>query len=499
MSNEQLLAELSSLLPLLNSVGSSSMERWSKYVPHKPTAKQQEFLDLDCDEALFGGAAGGGKSDALLSWILGPVDVPGYRGLILRRTFPELEATMISRSLEWLSDTDASYNESKKRWKFPSGAEVHFGHVQNEKDKYKYQGREYQRIAFDELTHFTETQYTYLISRLRRSLGLAVKPQIRAGTNPGGEGHYWVKNRFVSQESIDALMNDVKGTFWHEGRAFIPSLIADNPYIDEDEYMAKLAHLGPVMRARLAKGDWSVIEDSILKADWFRYYNMQGQILRALQADSTLLGAIDERECTRFMTVDTAGTSKDKAREKRGKPPSYSVAGVWDYASQVNKSLFLRHIWRDRVELVELVECLKRVAAEWGVRTIYIENATHGVAVENLLRGSGIKVSLLSPHTGLSKRSGVPGKVERSYAFQNMLSEGRVFLPQYNNDWLLPYEQELLAWTGHEDDIADQVDISSYAALVCQTGVSQPLSSSFASGIYRGVPLGGAPAAVRRW
>src|SRR5262249_37129855 len=137
------------------------------YVPHTPTDRQKLFLDLPHREAFYGGAAGGGKSDALLMGALEHVNEPGYAALILRRTFADLKKpkALLDRAKEWLSNTGATYNSQDHQWVFPSGAILAFGYLQNEDDKFQYQSAEYQYIAFDELTQFTETQYTYLFSR----------------------------------------------------------------------------------------------------------------------------------------------------------------------------------------------------------------------------------------------------------------------------------------------------------------------------------------------
>jgi len=457
------------------------------YIPAEPTVRQREFLRLNCDEAFYGGAAGGGKSQALLMWACEGLDLPGYSAIIFRRTFPELlqPGGLIPRSHEWFADTDAKWNGTEKQWRFPSGAVLRFGHLQHEMVKYRYQGGEYIRACFDELTHFTETQYTYILSRLRRVKDFPIRPGVRSASNPGGLGHNWVKNRFVPPVAIEKLLAGTQDIFWHEGRAFVPARIADNPHLDEDEYLEKLIHLPPVTRARLAKGDWSVIEDSIIRADWLRYYRAWDGWLQPLRADgSPLEEAIDETKCRRLGVVDTAGTSRDRARARSGKPPSYSVLTVWDYC-ETQRSLFLRHVWRDQVEFVPLCEKLIELSDTWQLPTLYIENAHHGRAVESLLRDQ-LPIQFVSPSIGIS-RSGLPGKVERSAALQNMLAAGQVFLPKGNNHWLLPYEQELLAWTGHADDTADQIDASSYAAMLVRENPNPKLSTNLLSGMLRGI------------
>jgi predicted phage terminase large subunit-like protein len=230
------------------------------YPPHRPTTKQKQFLALDCLEALFGGAAGGGKSDALLMAALQYVHVPGYAALILRRTFADLAlpGAIMDRAKEWLVGTsDAKWNDNTRTFTFPSGATLTFGYLATEVDKFRYQGAELQFIAFDELTQFTETQYRYLFSRLRRREGVGVPLRMRAASNPGGVGHEWVKARFVDPAT-------------NEGRVFIPCNRRENPYVDNVAYDAALAALDPTTQKQLDEGDWDVLPPGeLFKPEWF--------------------------------------------------------------------------------------------------------------------------------------------------------------------------------------------------------------------------------------
>lgn len=218
-----------------------------EYCPSKPTPKQQEFLELDNREALFGGAAGGGKSECLLMGALEDIHEPDYAALLLRRTYADLalpEAIM-DRADSWLRGSPAKWSDKKKQWSFPSGAVLQFGYLATESDKYRYQSAAFQYIGFDELTQFTETQYRYMRSRVRRKAGSKLRLRLRSASNPGNIGHRWVGERFgiIAGDAGDDC-------------AFVPSLLIDNPHIDQEEYRQTLEGLDATTRAQLLDGMW---------------------------------------------------------------------------------------------------------------------------------------------------------------------------------------------------------------------------------------------------
>lgn len=234
----------------------SILSKIGKYIPFavtnrtdRPSPKQALFLVLPHKEAYYGGAAGGGKSDALLMAALQFIDVPGYSAIIFRRSLQDLKRkdALLDRAHEWLDHTDAHWNGKDYRWTFPSGATLDFGYMETARDKEHYQSAQYQFIGLDEVTDFKRADYTFLFSRLRRLKGSLVPTRMRSASNPIGVGRAWVYHRFVNPKTVNKP-------------PFIFALAHDNPGLDYDDYMASLDELDPVTKQRLKDGDWSAVE-----------------------------------------------------------------------------------------------------------------------------------------------------------------------------------------------------------------------------------------------
>jgi predicted phage terminase large subunit-like protein len=224
-----------------------------------PSIQQAKFLVLPHKEGLYGGAAGGGKSAALLAGGLQYVTESEYHSLLIRRSYTDLEKPggLIPLSIQWLSGTNAKYDQTKHRWFFPSGATLSFGHAANLTTLIQdYQGSSFGYIAPDELTQWPFAMYRFLFRSLRGPSGMPFPLRMRASANPGGEGHEWVKARF-----IDCPSNDE--------RFFIPAKLEDNPGVGP-EYEESLNELDPVMRRQLRHGDWEVRpEGNMFRREWF--------------------------------------------------------------------------------------------------------------------------------------------------------------------------------------------------------------------------------------
>ncbi len=232
-----------------------------------PTPKQQAFLWLTCRDAFFGGAAGGGKSDALLMAALQYVDVPGYSALLIRDTYKNLNKpdSLMSRAHEWLTHTDAHWNGERSEYRFPVdgryaygkaairpvASTLSFGYLDNPRDHFNYQSAAYQYVGIDEVVAIREKQALYLFSRLRKAVGYENLPiRFRAASNPPTREQLsigsWVKDRYVNPKTRKKNV------------IFIPAQLEDNPYLDAEDYEQSLNELDPVTRKQLRDGDWEI-------------------------------------------------------------------------------------------------------------------------------------------------------------------------------------------------------------------------------------------------
>ncbi len=229
-----------------------------KVLFHPNEGPQTEFLAAGEKDVLYGGAAGGGKSFAMIVDPLRYCHKKAHRALILRRSMPELRE-MIDKSRELYPQAfpGAKFREVEKLWNFPSGAKVEFGFLERDADVYRYQGQAYSWIGFDEITHLpTEFSWNYLASRLRTT-DPEIETYLRCTANPGGVGATWVKRRYIEPSESNTSFTGTDGLT----RKFIPAKLADNPYLANDGvYEQMLKSLPPIQRRQLLEGNWEVAE-----------------------------------------------------------------------------------------------------------------------------------------------------------------------------------------------------------------------------------------------
>ncbi len=482
--------------------------KWTSYIPHAPTPKQRLFLSLPQKEAFFGGAAGGGKSDALLMAALQYVDVPGYAAIIFRRTFTDLQLpdALIQRSHEWLANSDAEYKSAIHTWTFPSGARLAFGYLSDEQKKFRYQGAAFQFIGFDELTQFYEDDYLYLHSRLRRTKcpfhegfrdkisgeaqpkpmdpkcsicreysALSKTPlRIRGAANPGGIGHLWVKQRYDIGPVIESH-NELGHPIYAQhpktkkrifagrnpDRPYIPSLLLDNPYLDQEEYAESLANLDSVTREQLLSGDWAISSDGRFRKEWAKYYTESPPYYILHTDPHTSKGrSINPADCQKFITVDPAASAREGPGDHqifRG-APSYSVISTWLLTH--DHQLIWKDMHRCRVELPELYAKIKEIYVRERPEWVGIENSGLGIGIYQAVHRAGISVRPLKPRS--------MDKLVRATDAINRMEQGRIWFPRYAA-WLDDAESEIFSWTAHPHEPADIIDTLAYAAMYVST------------------------------
>lgn len=250
----------------------------------KPQPKQQVATDLasQVDDLLYGGAAGGGKTEWLIEYVAGQMEQhPFNRGVIFRRVFPSLARTIVPRAKQKLW-TRARWNGQEHTFTFPNGSVLELASLQYEDSVLDHQGAEYGVVAFEEITEFMQSQVEYLIGRLRAPAD-GIRPHLVATTNPGGRGHKWVKRWWVkpASDDIDPQTKAVEPYVpWTPAatdanpkprvRVFVPATLEDNPKLLErdPEYINRLrANSNRALRLAYEKGDWDAI-DAVEGALW---------------------------------------------------------------------------------------------------------------------------------------------------------------------------------------------------------------------------------------
>lgn len=364
------------------------------------------------------------------------VDVPSYAAMIFRRHYTDLAlpGALMEVAHAWLDGTDAHWNGVEHTWTFPTRglpASLAFGYLANANDHLRYQSSQLQFIGFDELTQFREVQYRYLFSRLRRRSGMPVALRVRGASNPGGIGHQWVKQRFITEgRSL--------------GRAFLPARLADNPHLDRAAYIATLASLDPLTRQQLLDGNWDAeVTGELFQRGWFKIVTSsprEGRMLRYWDLAATPVGPA---------APDPDWTVGARVR---------SLAGQY----------WVEDVRRVRATPKQVEDLIVQTAREDG-RDVEIHLEQEGGASGKLVIDRFQRVLL----QGYAVRGHPPSgdKVVRARPASSAAEAGHILLVE--GPWITAWLDELVAFPTGEHD--DQVDTLSGAIAVCATHGPAPL------------------------
>ena len=373
----------------------------------KVTKKQRMFMNAKEDEVLYGGAAGGGKSYVqLLDNLTYAAKYPGIKQLILRRSFPELERTLIRTGLSIYPKEMYSYNQSKHIMNFANGSLTEFGFCDTENDVYKYMSAEYDVIRLDEATHFTGEMYLYLRSRLR---GANTFPkQMKSSTNPGNVGHAFFKDRFIDvAPPLTVYHTPPNRRGKSESRLFIPSKVTDNTFLMESDpdYILRLESLPEKDRQALLEGSWDIYEGqffqeferavhvtkpfAITDPNWRIYFTMDygldmfaGYFIAVTPHDKAYV--FSEIYRPNMVISDAAALIKKYASDMKIKVDEYlAPSDMWNRRQETGKSVAdifyengirLTRTSRDRIDgWAATKEWLKPYDDEQGIRTAKLQ------------------------------------------------------------------------------------------------------------------------------
>lgn len=455
--------------------------------------KQLEFLAYSGREALYGGAAGGGKSVALLVAALQYVEEPGYAAVILRRTFKQLSKadSILNKAKEWLmphvNAKRVKWNGDDHKFTFPSGATLEFGHMDHENSIYDYQGGIWAYIGADEATQFTGTLLAYPRTRQRRPANSQIPMRWRGASNPGGIGHDYVKSRYVKlEDGSTPAKYDRNAQF--VPNAFFPATIDDNPHIDREDYIKALRESGidGVLLDQLLKGDWDAVAGGRFKKEWFGRFRPDDSSPDFLQVVSYDGQVVERFNFTTnrsiFQTCDPAASASTAA--------DYFVLSTWAVTPKAN--ILWLGCEREKLELPEQVQLCQRSYRRHGAAFLCVEEVLNQRGLAQLLRRSRDPVMAIRGVTPGGKK-----KVELALSAIVLASTGRIFLPAANP--MFPMDDvlsEVTRFTGDDkkdanDDIVDT--LSQMALQVPQfTGgaKSTPPKPYAPNGIATGYQLG---------
>lgn len=421
-------------------------------------------------------SAGGGKSEAVLFAAQQYVHIKGYKAIIYRKSYQDLvrSGALLDRAMEWwgpwLGNGIKYIPQDHKFVWLDSGAQVSFGYMGKKGSKDTMQGAEYHAIFIDEVTQHNPSDIGYALSRLRRKASEDIPLRARFTANPGGIGHKHVFDMFKMVKNPNYDKNNPKSPMYigsHPTHLFIPSRLADNPYIDQESYVKRLSNLDPLTRDRLLHGDWSASPFSRFKPEWFKRYKVNGPYF------NTDMGPIERRQLSIFHTIDVAASQKEGVGGRQfysnnsdtidvmdalaNADPCWTVVATWGI---FGNKLFLLDVQRKQTEIPEVFDMMKYAQNRWGIHTFGVEKNGVGAGVVQMGARMGFMVEEIWTHKD---------KITNSYEANTMANQGNVYIPEQGMqipgyEWLDDWENEIFTWMGLKDETSDQVDAFSMAA-----------------------------------
>lgn len=399
---------------------------------------QSLLIACPADDILFGGARGGGKTDALLgdAGIYSQQHAPHFRGMLIRRTYDELDE-VVARSQELFLPLGAKWQAGRYTWRFPWGGFLKMRYLKRDEDASRYQGHSYNWLGKDEGGNFPERKpLDKLSATLRDKNGVPIREIMTA--NPGGPGQAWIVDKYIRDRTPMVPWRDpVTGRV----RVYIPSRLSDNQALvaNDPTYALRLRGSGPSwLVAAWLNGDWfATQEGGVIKSKWWKRYRLDSLEPTPLEVRLALPPG---RVVAWVHSWDTA------QKAKQVNDPS--VGTVWAVMDSGNA--YLVDVVRKRMEYPDLKKAVQDLFNKWGGDVVLIEDKASGTSlIQDLRNDSKLPVKAVEPEGD---------KVTRAVSSTLLMEAGRMWIPTMAS-WLLDFETELTSFPtkGVHDDQVDSV------------------------------------------
>jgi predicted phage terminase large subunit-like protein len=396
----------------------------------RPTARQAVALAQPISDLFFGGGRGGGKSDfLLLDWFSHAEQQGPVAGIMLRRTLPELEE-IEHRALGLFPRLGLDWKAADRTWAHPNGSFLRLRYLETVADASRYQGHQYQWIGIDEAGNYPNSAVCDLLRGCLRTTKPGQDCLLRLTGNPGGAGHGWLKARYVTPSAPEVPFVDADG----QERVYIPSLLSDNPHIqDAENYRRQLAQSGPphLVRAWL-HGDWDVLPNG-------------GILLPGKIVDRK---PVDRERMRIYIGIDPACTDKDKTA---GDPDYTAIAVV---GVDESRDLHILEVWRGQVSTLTAWNRLRGMMFEYQPEVCWVEGGPIGGAVLPFWKEAQDREKTWWT---IKEVSHAGDKVGKAQALSAVVERGLVSA-DYRADWWPALRDEMTVFDGSKNRKDDQVD-----------------------------------------